>query len=55
MKRTTTTIPISSIILDESICPRDPIARYRVGLCAADIRDSFTFDPIEMVTQGRRR
>ena len=48
MKRTTTTIPISSIILDESIYPRDRIDRNRVGIFAANIRDGFTFDPIEV-------
>jgi len=46
MKKSITRIPISSIILDESIYPRDRIDRNRVGIFAANIRDGFTFDPI---------
>jgi len=44
----TTTIPISSIILDKAIYPRRAIDHRRVGIFADNIRDGFTFDPIEV-------
>jgi len=48
MAKQTTTIPIASIILDESIYPRKAIDHRRVGMFAENIRDGFTFDPIEV-------
>jgi len=48
MIKPTTTIPISSIILDEDIYPRKSIDLKRVGMFAENIRDSFKFDPIEV-------
>ena len=48
MVKATTRIPISDIILDEAIYPRDRIDHKRVGIFAANIRDGFTFDPIEV-------
>ena len=48
MTKQTTTIPIASIILDESIYPRKAIDHRRVGMFAENIRDGFTFDPIEV-------
>ena len=48
MTKSTTTIPISSIILDESIYPRKAIDPRRVGIFAENIRDGFKFDPIEV-------
>jgi len=48
MEKSTITIPITDIILDESIYPRDRIDQKRVGIFAANIRDGFTFDPIEV-------
>jgi len=48
MTKQTTTIPISSIILDEDIYPRKGIDHRRVGMFAENIRDGFTFDPIEV-------
>ena len=45
---TTTRIPISDIMLDEEIYPRDRIDHKRVGIFAENIRDGFTFDPIEV-------
>jgi hypothetical protein len=36
------------IILDESIYPRKGIDHRRVGIFAENIRDGFTFDPIEV-------
>ena len=39
-------IPISDIVLDESIYPRERIDRKRVSLFAENMRDGFSFDPI---------
>ena len=47
MKRTIT-VPIANIILDEAIYPRKAIDHRRVGIFADNIRDGFTFDPIEV-------
>ena len=43
-----TKIPLSEIILDETIYPREKIDRRRVALFAENIRDGFSFDPIEV-------
>jgi len=48
MTKSTTTIPIASIILDEDIYPRKGIDPRRVGIFAENIRDGFKFDPIEV-------
>ena len=48
VRHTTTTIPISSIILDEDIYPRKSIDPRRIGIFAENIRDGFKFDPIEV-------
>jgi len=48
MTKATTKIAISDIILDEAIYPRDRIDQKRVGIFAANIRDGFTFDPLEI-------
>ena len=48
MTKTTTTIPISDIILDEDIYPRARIDQKRVGIFAENMRDGFKFDPIEV-------
>ncbi len=48
MTKPTTTIPISSIILDEDIYPRKSIDSRRIGIFAENIRDGFKFDPIEV-------
>ena len=48
MTKPTTTIPISSIILDEDIYPRKSIDPRRIGIFAENIRDGFKFDPIEV-------
>jgi len=48
LTQTTTTIPISSIILDEDIYPREAIDPRRVGIFAENIRDGFKFDPVEV-------
>jgi len=48
MEKATTRIPISEIILDEEIYPRDGVDQKRVGIFAENIRDGFKFDPIEV-------
>ena len=48
MTQQTKQIPVSSIILDEDIYPRKGIDHRRVGIFAENIRDGFTFDPIEV-------
>lgn len=48
MTQQTTQIPISSIILDEDIYPRNGIDHRRAGIFSENIRDGFTFDPIEV-------
>jgi len=48
MTKSTTQIPISSIILDEDIYPRKGIDPRRIGIFAENIRDGFKFDPIEV-------
>ena len=48
MAKQTTTIPISSIILDEDIYPRKGIDPRRIGIFAENIRDGFKFEPIEV-------
>ena len=45
-------IPVSSIILDDNIYPRKGIDHRRVGIFAENIRDGFTFDPIEKDLDG---
>ena len=48
MIKATTRIPISKIILDDEIYPRDGVDQKRVGIFAENIRDGFKFDPIEV-------
>ena len=48
MTQQTTQIPISLILLDEDIYPRNGIDPRRVGIFAENIRDGFSFDPIEV-------
>ena len=48
MTQPTTTIPISSIILDEDIYPRKSIDPKRVSIFAENFRDGFKFEPIEV-------
>ena len=48
MAKQTTTIPISSIILDEDIYPRKGIDPRRIGIFAENIREGFKFEPIEV-------
>ena len=48
-------IPISDIILDESIYPRDKIDQRRVGIFAENMRDGFNFDPIEIQRHPERK
>ena len=48
MTEATTTIPLSAIILDEGIYPRQRIDHHRVSLFAENIRDNLPLDPIEV-------
>jgi len=48
MTQLTTEIPITSIFLDEDIYHRKGIDHRRVGMFTENIRDGFTFDPIEV-------
>lgn len=48
MTHQTMKIAVSSIILDETIYPRKGIDHRRVGIFSENIRDGFTFDPIEV-------
>ncbi|MBW2559061.1 MAG: ParB N-terminal domain-containing protein, partial [Deltaproteobacteria bacterium] len=48
MATATRQIAISDIILDESIYPRDRIDQKRVAIFAANIRDGFKFEPLEV-------
>jgi len=48
MTKSTTKIPISSIIFEEDIYPRKGIDHKRVGIFAENIRDGFKFEPIEV-------
>ena len=48
MTKSTTKIPISSIIFEEDIYPRKGIDHKRVGIFAENIRDGFRFEPIEV-------
>jgi len=48
MTHPTTKIAVSSVILDETIYPRKGIDHRRVGIFSENIRDGFTFDPIEV-------
>jgi len=43
-----TKIPLSDIVLDTNIYPREKIDQKRVGIFAANIRDGLSFDPIEV-------
>jgi len=48
MTQQATKIAVSSIILDEDIYPRKGIDHRRVAIFSENIRDGFTFDPIEV-------
>jgi len=55
MTKATTKIPVSGIILDESIYPRDKIAQRRAGIFAENMRDGFKFAPIEVQRHPKRK
>jgi len=50
MAKTACTVPITQIILDEDIYPREGVSLKRVSMFAENIRDGFKFDPIEVQT-----
>jgi len=55
MTKATTKIPISDIILDENIYPRERIDQKLVGIFAENIRDNFKFEPIEVEPHPEKR
>ncbi len=48
MAKTTRTVPITQIILDEEIYPRSGVYPKRVSMFAENMRDGFEIDPIEV-------
>ena len=48
MGKPTRKISLSDIVLDETIYPRERIDHKRVAIFAENIRDNFSFDPIEV-------
>ncbi|RZB35714.1 MAG: hypothetical protein SRB2_02841 [Desulfobacteraceae bacterium Eth-SRB2] len=48
MVKTSCTVPISQIILDEDIYPRSGVYPKRVSMLAENMRDGFKIDPIEV-------
>jgi hypothetical protein len=48
MKKDVVKIPISDVVLDESIYPRETIDHRRIAVFEENIRDGFEFDPIEV-------
>jgi len=46
MKDKVIKIPISDIVLDESIYPRENLDHKRIGIFVENLRDGFEFDPI---------
>jgi len=48
MAKTACTVPITQIILDEEIYPRNNVSPKRVSMLAENMRDGFEIDPIEV-------
>ncbi len=48
MAKTTRTVPITQIILDEEIYPRSAVYTKRVSMFAENMRDGFEIEPIEV-------
>ena len=48
MAKTACTVPITQIILDEDIYPREVVSPKRVSMFAENMRDGFEIDPIEV-------
>ena len=48
MAKTACTVPITQIILDEDIYPREGVSLKRVSMFAENMRDGFKIDPIEV-------
>ncbi len=48
MAKTTRTVPITQIILDEEIYPRSGVYPKRVSMFAENMRDGFEIEPIEV-------
>ncbi len=54
MTKSTTIVPVSNIILDEEIYPRNKIDQKRIGIFAENIRDGFEFDPVEVQVHPKK-
>jgi len=48
MAKTTCTVPITQIILDEEIYPRSGVYPKRISMFAENILDGFKIDPLEV-------
>mgnify|MGYP000294615047 CR=1 FL=1 len=48
MAKKTCTVPITQIILDEDIYPREGVSLKRVSMFAENMRDGFKIDPLEV-------
>jgi len=48
MAKTACTVPVTQIILDEDIYPREGVSLKRVSMFAENMRDGFKIDPIEV-------
>jgi hypothetical protein len=48
MAKKTCTVPITQIILDEDIYPREWVSPKRVSMFAENMRDGFEINPIEV-------
>jgi len=46
MKDQVIQIPVSDIVLDESIYPRENMDHKRIGIFVENLRDGFEFDPV---------
>ena len=48
MAKTACTVPITQIILDEDIYPREGVSPKRISMFAENMRDGFKIDPLEV-------
>jgi len=48
MTKTACAVPVTQIILDEDIYPREGVSLKRVSMFAENMRDGFEIDPIEV-------
>ena len=55
MSSALTTISMSDLILDKEIYPRNAIDHRRVDMFAENMRDGFTFEPIDVEVHPEER